>query len=213
MNYIKHLNAVFKRFSQDTRLNPTHISLYMALFQYWNINRFAQIFFVNREELMKMSKIGSKVTYHKCMKSLSNWKYIIYLPSHNPFKSSQIKMIIFCTTGETTDKLMYGQLQEQAVIPLIKDNKQNKKLVKEKLPPTKKEILNFFKKENYPPLEAEKFYNHYSSLEWKTSGSAKIVNWKSTAKNWMIKAAEFKASSKFKDNLMTNKHKDYDQPL
>ena len=33
MNYIKLLNAAFEKFYFDDRLNPTHISLYMALFQ------------------------------------------------------------------------------------------------------------------------------------------------------------------------------------
>lgn len=213
MNYIKHLNAVFRRFSQDPRLNPTHISLYMALFQLWNMNRFSSIFYVHREDLMKMSKIGSKVTYHRCLKNLNYWDYITYLPSHNPFKSSQIKMLIFCTTSETTNDPSDELLQGQAVIPLLKENKQIKKITKGSPYPLKNDVLEYFKKEKYPLLEAEKFYNHYNSLEWKTSGRAKIVNWKSTAKNWMIKAAEFKAPSKFKDNLMTTKHKDYDQPL
>ena len=36
MNYIKLLNAAFEKFYFDDRLNPTHISLYMALFQEWN---------------------------------------------------------------------------------------------------------------------------------------------------------------------------------
>ncbi len=31
INYIKHLNGVFQQFSKDSRLNPTHISLYMSL--------------------------------------------------------------------------------------------------------------------------------------------------------------------------------------
>ena len=60
INYIKHLQAVFIQFSKDNRLNPTHISLYIALFQVWNKNRFPEEFFVMRDELMTFSKIGSK---------------------------------------------------------------------------------------------------------------------------------------------------------
>ena len=52
MNYIKQLNAAFEKFYFDDRLNPTHISLYMALFQEWNSSRFALDFFVNRRDLM-----------------------------------------------------------------------------------------------------------------------------------------------------------------
>ena len=99
VNYIKHLNNVFILFSKDNRLNPTHISLYVALFQLWNTNFFKDEFYINREEVMSYSKIGSKSTYHRCIKELSHWKYILYIPSHNPFKGSSIKMFDFGTSS------------------------------------------------------------------------------------------------------------------
>ena len=40
MNYITHLTGFFDRAGKDYRLNSTHISLYMAIFQMWNVNRF-----------------------------------------------------------------------------------------------------------------------------------------------------------------------------
>lgn len=104
INYIKHLNGVFMQFSKDTRLNPTHISLYVALFQLWNYNYFKEEFFINREEVMTYSKIGSKSTYHRCVKELSHWKYLLYTPSHNPFKGSRIKMFDF---GTSTGQVLY----------------------------------------------------------------------------------------------------------
>ena len=57
VNFIKHLKGVFIQFSKDNRLNPTHISLYIALFQIWNNNRFLEEFYINREEVMRFSKI------------------------------------------------------------------------------------------------------------------------------------------------------------
>lgn len=100
INYIKHLNGVFIQFSKDTRLNPTHISLYVALFQLWNTSFFRDEFYINREEVMLYSKIGSKSTYHRCIKELSYWNYLVYMPSHNPFKGSRIKMFDFGTSIE-----------------------------------------------------------------------------------------------------------------
>ena len=91
-NYIKHLNNVYVKFAEDENLNTSHISLYLALFQFWNMNRFTNPFYINRNEVMKVSKIGSKNTYHKCLRELDKWKYIEYLPSNNPFKSSQINL-------------------------------------------------------------------------------------------------------------------------
>jgi hypothetical protein len=57
----------------------------MALFQYWNFNRFQNPFPIYRDNMMKQSKIGSKNTYHKCIKDLHQLKYINYHPSGSKF--------------------------------------------------------------------------------------------------------------------------------
>jgi hypothetical protein len=95
MNYIKHLTGFFDRIIQDPNLNPTHISLYIALFQYWNINRFQNPINITRDEVMLISKICSKATYHKCMRELNEKGYIKYEPSFNPFKSSMVILFNF----------------------------------------------------------------------------------------------------------------------
>jgi hypothetical protein len=94
-NYITHLNGVLEQFSKDSRMNPTHISLYMALFQFWNRNFFSESFRIYRDEIMKLSKIGSKTTYYRCLKDLSRWKYIVYEPSHNIFTGCLVSMTIY----------------------------------------------------------------------------------------------------------------------
>jgi hypothetical protein len=93
MNYIKHLTAFFERVSQDYDLNPTHISLYVALFQSWNYNRFQNPVSICRGEIMRISKIASFATYHKCIKDLDAKGYIKYEPSYNPFKGSLVHII------------------------------------------------------------------------------------------------------------------------
>lgn len=85
MNYIRHLNAFYNLVKKDDRLAASHISLYMALFQYWNFNRFQNPFPVYRDNMMQLSKIGSKNTYHKCIKELHELKYIYYHPSLSRF--------------------------------------------------------------------------------------------------------------------------------
>jgi hypothetical protein len=97
MNYIKLLNTAFEKFYFDDRLNPTHISLYLALFQEWNSSRFAYEFYVNSRELMRVAKIGSKSTYHRCIVDLDGWQYLSYFPSNNPYKGSKIRMSIIGT--------------------------------------------------------------------------------------------------------------------
>ncbi len=227
MNYITHLNGVFDQFSKDNRLNPTHISLYIALFQIWNHNRFPKDFHINREEVLKISKIGSTATYHKCIKELNHWKYIVYSPSHNPFKGSKVKLFNF-ESSYKEDMNLDSSLNEQALISYININKHNINFIKLEAIAKEKLILDFFKKEKYPDLEAKKFFNHYQGIGWKVGGKTKIVDWQATARSWMLKADEMSLSVRaqlrtnnennlplnhFQDNLHTNRNKNYDQPL
>ena len=227
MNYIKHLNGVLGQFSKDTRLNPTHISLYIALFQFWNYNRFPNEFYINREEVMKFSKIGSNTTYHRCIKELSHWKYILYSPSHNPFKGSKVKLFNF-STSDKQELYLDSTINEQALVSNININKHNINFIKLEAIAKEKLILDFFKKEKYSELEAKKFFNHYQGIGWKVGGKTKMVDWQATARSWILKAAEMNLSVRaqsrtnnendlpldhFQDNLHTNQNKNYDEPL
>jgi hypothetical protein len=93
MNYIKHLTAFFEKVSQEPDLNPTHISLYLAMFQSWNSKRFQNPITISRVDMMRTSKIGSLTMYHNCLKKLDDKGYIKYEPSNNPFKGSLVHII------------------------------------------------------------------------------------------------------------------------
>ena len=95
MNYIKHLTGFFYKISNENAINPTHISLYLALFQCWNVNRFKNPTGISREEIMKASKINSKATYHKCMKELEALGFMEYMPTFNPHSCSNVIMVNF----------------------------------------------------------------------------------------------------------------------
>ena len=95
MNYIKHLTGFFEKVAIDKTLNPTHVSLYVALFQFWNCNRFKNPISISRDEVMRISKISSKATYHKCLRNLHALGYISYEPSYNPFKGSHVFLFNF----------------------------------------------------------------------------------------------------------------------
>lgn len=223
MNYIKHLNGVFIQFSKDRRLNPTHISLYIALFQFWNHNRFPKDFLINREEVMSLSKIGSKSTYHKCIRDLSTWKYIRYTPSHNPFKGSRVRLFNF----ETSSKQEVDLTQPKNGQALVSNTNINKHNINNNKPLSIKEVLIFFQKKRWSEKEAEKFFNYYESVGWK-KGINPIENWQAAAENWMLKTDDFKISSRKKskttqngdlpldqnqDNLHINQNKNYNEPL
>ncbi|MDP4271080.1 MAG: transcriptional regulator, partial [Bacteroidota bacterium] len=137
MNYIHHLTGFFHRISSDNRLNPTHVSLYMALFQFWNVNHFGNPISICRQDLMKISKISAKATYHKCINDLHAYGYIVYEPSNNAFKGSFVTMRGFQagvklrplsdrTKNETAaepvsdlSRTIIGTGDEQALVPSI----------------------------------------------------------------------------------------------
>lgn len=75
---------------QDQRLMAVHVSLFTALFIQWQRNEFVSPFPVTRRELMGFSKIASVATYHKCIKQLDAYGYIIYQPSFHPQKGSLV---------------------------------------------------------------------------------------------------------------------------
>ena len=230
MNYIKQLNAVMFQVAEDDRLNPTHVSLYLALFQLWNLNRFNNPISINRAEVMKISKIGSKGTYHKCIKDLHNWSYFEYKPSFNPLKGSKIYMFNFETGTEQVIDLYRvpksGQVLGQVVVPSINNTNITKsKHLKLEAPPKIDEIKDFFntlssdKKEN--EFEAERFFNYYTSNGWKVGGKSPMKSWQASARNWMLNAQK-KANEKpvvqnrdfsNKNYLNTKQIKNYNEPL
>ena len=101
MNYIRHLSGFFARLAEDKRMSSYHISLYFALFQQWNADRFGEQFVITRTETMEMSRLGSVNTYARCMKELSQWGYIRYIPSSNIHSGSRVSCIRFDTASDT----------------------------------------------------------------------------------------------------------------
>ncbi|MBS0027674.1 hypothetical protein ACTJJ0_03330 [Chitinophaga sp. 22321] len=93
INYIRHLNAFFAQARKDDRLHAHHMSLYMALFQVWNQYRFQNPFPVLREEVMSLSRIGSRSTYVGCLKHLHACQYIVYQPAKHPYAPSLITIL------------------------------------------------------------------------------------------------------------------------
>jgi len=239
MNYIKLLNGAFEKFFFDDRLNPTHISLYMALFQEWNCSRFADEFYVNRRDLMRCAKIGSKSTYHRCVADLDSWLYLSYFPSNNPYKGSKIKMSIIGTSDEpvtgrynpTLEQLAEhycptnGQVVDsnrpisgQALVSTINNNKQVNTI---KQPKGRQAVIDFFNEKGFDADEGKKFFEHYEDRKWQTSDGKPIRDWRALAANWMDRTEIFdeentsnkKETSQKQDNLRTTKNKDYGQPL
>lgn len=269
MNYIKHLTGFFERVIKDKTLNPTHVSLYMALFQFWNFNRFKNPISISRDEVMRISKISSKATYHKCLKNLHSLGYIDYQPSFNPFRGSQVFMLNFSEDlkpvskqtkpknepfFEPPDKQALNKSctgdetgSEQALVPSInyinntnipndlnldeqtqkenqnlknvengKERKSSAKKKEKNEVPKIQEVEIYFQQQNYPELEAQKFFNYFSSNGWLVGGKTTMKDWQAAARNWMLNTQKFNRYGESEDrakHLNTTTGKDYSEPL
>ena len=325
MNYITHLTGFFEKVAADKTLNPTHVSLYMSLFQFWNCNRFKNPLSISRNEVMRISKISSRATYHKCLKSLHSLGYINYEPSYNPFKGSHVYLFNFSNdlkpvsknrkTGVPKNEPVFELVNEQvmnksrtssdtceqtstelALVPYINntnitnnsniknilnleeqaknfendneflkteasekkekssakkemleiladdnrqiiqtfadtDEKQTEKSRQKEFfvtssvssraqskdeKPSIAEVKSYFLQQNFPELEANKFFNYFSSVGWLVGGKTPMVDWKPAAENWILNSIKFKSYEKPPDrakHLNTENNKDYGEPL
>jgi|GEM_PF-1448253 len=90
----KSFKADFKilrdKIVEDDRLSPYHLGLLSALWFQSEKANFHISFQITRKESMRLSKISSIATYHKCLEELKNWGYILYYPSNHPYLGSNI---------------------------------------------------------------------------------------------------------------------------
>ncbi|HTG65512.1 MAG TPA: hypothetical protein VL859_03975 [Flavobacterium sp.] len=345
MNYIKHLTGFFNKSNQDNFISPTHISLYLALFQRWNLNRFKNPIIISRGEMMVTSKIKSKATYHKCMKELHDRNYIIYKPSFNPYEGTEVILpdlssncsaydnntspdfgrskpeneptkVITSSNNEQTEpnnelatatkpsenkgslnieqnkfkkdevknqtgselntssnfdlstpknelptskndkntsassnfersepinellkpstrlknertELKNSQVDEQVHIYnkiLVNNNKtiytpeeKKEESKSEFIAPTIELVKEFFQEKKVSSIEAEKYFNYYSSNGWKVGGKTQMKDWKAAARNWILNLDKFNPKKETGNldpkNLNVSNSKDYGEPL
>lgn len=109
MNQNKDIIIFFEQVIKDCRLHPSHISIYVALFQCWTISRYKNPFRIYRTEVMKLGRVKSLGTYHRCLKELHSAGFIVYFPSYDPFKGSHVEIIDF----ELSETFIDNEFQKQ----------------------------------------------------------------------------------------------------
>lgn len=80
----------FGAIANDPRINTTHISLFMALLQYWKEHHCEHPVYVFSHTIMRMAKILSSATYHRSIRELNDYGYIKYEPSFKRNKGSKV---------------------------------------------------------------------------------------------------------------------------
>ena len=97
VNYILHHKNAYIRMMEDD-ISCVDMSVYNALFLIWNRCDFDTNLSINRNDVMKLAKVGNANTYTKSLKTLHEKKYIEYHPSNNPLIGSKVT-IIRCDKG------------------------------------------------------------------------------------------------------------------
>ena len=92
MNFIRHIRTAFELLARHPDATPHHVSLYVALFSQWNEERFPESVMLVRSEVMRAAHIGSASTYLKCLRELSAYGFITYLPSRSEHRPSRCLM-------------------------------------------------------------------------------------------------------------------------
>ena len=165
---------LFDRIIQDKRMQPSHVSLYLSLFQLWSMSTFQNPFKICRKDVMNMSKIKSFATYHKCMSEIHNAEFINYSPSYDSYAGSLIEIIDMENKLKSNNykisKFQKKQEEENNFsIPVLYD------------------IELYFKDREMLSDDAKDFYTFYQSRNWKLYNNRSMKCWRSAARNWISK--------------------------
>ena len=88
---------------------------------------------------------------------------------------------------------------------------------KSNVEPKEEEVIKYFQEQNFPVIEANKFYNYFSSNGWLVGGKTPMKNWKASAKNWMLNSEKYRFNNSKcsiqPQNLSSSTDKNYSEPL
>lgn len=90
MESLKLLSAFFESIEKDFRIGSTHVAIFAALVQFWIQKGKINPIQAYSIEIQKIAKIMSPKTYHKCMRELDNYGYLVYVPTRNKNRRSSI---------------------------------------------------------------------------------------------------------------------------
>jgi hypothetical protein len=174
MKQSKDIINFFGYVIKDNRLYPSHISLYVALFQCWSMNRFQSPFRICRKEVMELGKVRSLGTYHRCIKELHLAGFIIYSPSYDPYKGSLVEIIDF----EESETSINKAFREQKLSVQKESHFSTPELY---------EVELYFSERDLPSADAHQFYSFYDSQRWKLSDGKLMNSWEAAARSWISK--------------------------
>jgi hypothetical protein len=168
MKQSKNIIRLFENVVWNEQMLPSHISMYVSLLQLWSINQFRKSFRIHRDQVMKLSRIKSLATYHRCIRQLHNAGLIAYSPSYDPYKGSLVEVIE--DRDQSHRKVNTpAQKAQRFVIPDLF------------------EVELYFTERDLSSSEARAFFNFYELQNWKVHRNKPMSSWQAAARNWISK--------------------------
>jgi hypothetical protein len=90
MDNLKILDGFFKAIENDFRIGTSHIAIFAALLQFRASKDYINPISAYSIEIQSIAKVMSPKTYHRCMRDLDNYGYLVYVPTKNKNKRSSI---------------------------------------------------------------------------------------------------------------------------
>jgi hypothetical protein len=77
------------------------------------------------------------------------------------------------------------------------------------------EVLTYFREEDFPEIEANKFFNYFTSIGWLVGGKTPMADWPAAARNWMLNAPKYVTNERTdrSKHLDASAGKNYSEPL
>jgi len=94
MEACRPLWVFFDAIQNDARICATHIGLFATIVQVWQSKGFPEPLRAYAHEIMPLAKISANTTYHRCIRDLHNFGYILYEPSYKRNERSSIYLKI-----------------------------------------------------------------------------------------------------------------------
>jgi hypothetical protein len=133
------------------------------------------------------------------------------VPSINNTNSTNSLNLVNEGIPEQTEKIDVKVLRSLG-LGLEKKEKNFAKKERRSLSPELDEVQEYFLSQEYPSIEAEKFFNYFESNGWLVGGKTKMKDWQAAARNWILNTGKFNNTPK-----PTHRHasveKNYGEPL
>jgi hypothetical protein len=192
---------------------------------------------------MEKAKIRSTKTYSKTLSELAEWGYLKYVKSTSRIYGSKIYMFPTGSISKQVIPPFYKHINNKHIYTEDKNGNlfQNKNFnnpgptnvsqnenPNQVTPPPLQHVKIYFNEKGAPEIEAKKFFNHYEARGWLNNSLTPILNWKASARNWILNIPKFNPKRRIqrsnikKTNLEKqqkpgnhhlNQNKDYDTPL